>query len=495
MTQDTQPLSADEIAKGLTGTWKGQVGVEYVALLAPHQTYRWNGTKLLPDALWSDSTGTALVKPDGTTTSLSGAGGTEDTPQTLTLSDGSEYSLPFAWAHVNDGSDQTAGIQSALDTGEPAVFIPKGDRLITQTLTLREYQTIYGVPVPNTNPHDSNQYSNIRYAPSGADLVAIKNEALKNGCCIENLAIQVENAAHTAVQIYQSYGNKIRNVIITGTMDIGILVDDAYVLDISNVEMSGLTVKTACVFIGRTTTTVISHLHTESVAVQNDSLCMYGLAIKGEATHVTINDPVLQGPTIGIALDAGVGIIVNNPYFENVVACMRVGTSDFQGPAALTITGGIIGPPTAFHSQYASRSYGIWMRGGYQSTIRSMSIGEEATPGASTGFWPILLGNCRLLTVDTCFYVPGAHGIRDAIVMLGSPTAVGLTVIGSYSDWDTNATEIILKKSGAYGVTCYRIAVDVTGAITSTAWAPTAVTGTPAALLSTDLPSALSLVK
>jgi hypothetical protein len=133
-------------------------------------------------------------------------------------------------------------------------------------------------------------------------------------------------------------------------------------------------------------------------------------------------------------------------------------------------------------------------------TIDTPKFGDAAADAASsTGPWPILLnagGGAQRVTLINPFHFSGAATTyaRDLLIMKNGGTSASIVVLGSdYSHGTHHAQEIILKKAGAYGSTCYGIQVDSSGAVVTSAYTPATAAAAVNALLETNLPTGASL--
>lgn len=397
---------------------------------------------------------------------------------------------------VGDGvTDDTAAIQAALNTGYAEVYFPSGKYKTTATLYIKMTQTIRGTAVALQPDVASAHHSTIMFRPTGADKVAIKNTVSTYGNSIRDMALDLNDASHYGVQFSTTYGNVIEGMLFFGTFDIGIIIQDAYVCDINRVTISGCTVKRFGIYIGASNSIKISRLHT-SIQVQDAATCMYGLAIYGGGREYTIADCLFQGTTIGIALHNSGVISTNifNAYFENCVCNLRAGSpASAGGPIGINIIGGAWGGPYAYHPQYASRGPIIWLRYGSRFNIKGARFDQVPAPATSTGPWSIL---CAIgqsgVNVEACS-IFGSSTMKDLVMRETSGASPLVTIVGdTYGAY--GGTEIVLKKDGAYGGTSYGIRVDTAGAVTTSAYAPTQITGAPAALLSSELPAPASLL-
>jgi hypothetical protein len=110
-------ITAAEIASPTTQILSDVAGT-FIQDVSPYIRRYSNGTALQALPAWSDSTGTALVKPDGTTASISG------------------FVNVKKFGAVGDFvTDDTAAIQAAINNS-PSLFFPPGRYLVSSTLTM-----------------------------------------------------------------------------------------------------------------------------------------------------------------------------------------------------------------------------------------------------------------------------------------------------------------------------------------------------------------------
>ena len=391
--------------------------------------------------------------------------------------------------------DVTASIQAALDTGAAQVFFPAGRYKTTSTIRISAFQTLMGVAESNQSDGISTLHSSIYFRPSASDLVAIKNKVSASGCSIRDMAIDLNANTHYGVQFSTTYGNVIDGLTFIGTYAIGILLQDTYVCDIHRVNMLGVSVKKYGIYIGASNSIQINRLHT-SMLPNDNAVAMTGIALYGSCSGLTIIDSLFQGPTIGIDLGNSSNRTINiiNPYFENCLLNIRVGNAAASsGVNGLSITGGTFSVAYPSHPQYASRGPVIWLRAGVAHSIGGAHFLDSPAPANANGPWPILIGTAtNSVTVTPCSQF-GSGVLKDLVMREVAGASPSLNIIGStYGTF--GATELILKKDGAYGGTCYGLRIDNAGTVSTVAYAPTLITGTVNALLTTEIPAPATLL-
>lgn len=316
-----------------------------------------------------------------------------------------------------------------------------------------------------------------------------------NGQGLRDLALNLNNATHTGVQFSTTYGNVLENLHFFGTLDIGVLIHDSYVCDLNRVSLVGCTVRRFGVYVGTSNTIRVTRLHT-SMTVQDAATCLYGLAVFGAGRNYTIEDCVLQGATIGIALHNSGVVSANilNPYFENTVLPLRFGdTGTSSGPVGVTVMGGVWAGPYATHPQHASRGPIIWGRHGTRFSIKGARFDETPAPATGTGPWSILCGSgLAHVNVEACS-IFGTATMKDLVMRELSGNSPSVTIVGD--TYGANAaTELVLKNDGVFGGASHGIRVNSAGTLSTSAYTPTAITGSVAALLSSNLPAPATLL-
>jgi len=73
------------------------------------------------------------------------------------------------------------------------------------------------------------------------------------------------------------------------------------------------------------------------------------------ASTVMFNSPVLQGGNYGFSILGAKGLVINNPYFENVANNFNIVTGDGRAIAGLVINGGTYSTASTNNPYYASR--------------------------------------------------------------------------------------------------------------------------------------------
>ncbi len=394
---------------------------------------------------------------------------------------------------VGDGvTDDTSAIQAALDTGAHQIFASK-TYLVTRSLRLSVAQVLTGPrrallidsPISPIDPR-------ILFRPTNGDRVCIKNKVGTYSNGVEDMAVDLNDPTHTAIQFGSSYGNTVRRAWFYGTFNIGVLLHDTYVCNLEDLIMNGAIVRSYCVFVSSNTQAiVIRRLHTSGFPYDN-AVCMYGIAVDG-GYALTLADCVIQGATIGIAMGASVtGSIIDNPYFENTLCNVRLGNANV-GPngSGYVMRGGLFSAPYNYHPQYANRGPICYLNCG-RAVFDSVSFQSTADNSTGQGPWPFVLSQyVSDVQFNNCTHFAGTT--RNLFYREVAGASARLTVIGGNSG-AAPGNEIILKDTDNYGTNCHGISVNGAGTITATAYQPAVIFGPVDPLLQTALPTGASLV-
>ncbi len=400
---------------------------------------------------------------------------------------------PEQYGAVGDGTtDDTLAIQAALNTGAPVVYCHKTYKT-TATLQLQTRQILKG---PERALLSDASAPRIVFRPAVNGKPAIKNAAgtSANGC--EDMAFDLAHNTNTAIQFASSYGNIAKRCWFIGTFNIGIMAHDTYVCEFSDCIMNGASIKSFGIYISElSNAVVVRRLHMSNLPNDN-AVCMYGVAIKGGSVH-TLDDCVIQGPTIGIATGAVSGVYINNPYFENTLCNMRLGGPN-AGPEGYGImsNGGTLGTAFSSHPQFASVGPVVMFNAG-RAVFTCPNFQSTAANTTADGPWPFMLGTyAGNLVVHNAVhygYEPvTANGARDLFYRQNGGVNASLTVTGA-TYGSHSAHEIILKEDSSYGSLHAGIRVSGT-TITAVAYTPAVIFAAVDALLMTTLPSGASLV-
>jgi hypothetical protein len=400
---------------------------------------------------------------------------------------------PEHYGCVGDGvTDDTTNFQACLTAGHRFVFA-KNIYKITSTLSLADSQILCGPPQAPDQGTPGASTPRIIFQPSGADKVCIKNAVGATGCGVEDLRIVMNANTQTAIQFASSYGNVAKRIQFSGTMNIGLLSDDTYVCRYHDLSFQGTNLKTAAVFVDRTNATTIERVFTESPTINDTNVCLYGVVAR-TGNAITIRDCTLQGVTIGVATNS-VTAEVSGLYTEETLCCARFGDiASSQGK--IEMHGGQLSAASVAHAQYASRGPLVILACNTMTAVQpNFAIAADNTAG--TGPWPFVLDSCVNFTLVNPYHYNGADTTyaRDLIYRAAAGSNTGITIVGSnFSRASHQAQEIVLKASGTYGSSCFGIRVDNAGTISTTAYQPAVIFAAINALLTTNLPTGLSLV-
>jgi hypothetical protein len=373
---------------------------------------------------------------------------------------------------VGDGvADDTANIQKALDTGATEVLMPPGQYLVTSTLFLRQGQTLRGPRRTNNNTLIT-YGATILFRPAVAD-TCISNAVGTDSNGVEDIQIDGNRNDSFGIGFLGSYANKVRRCGLRGTWDVGVYLHDAYVPEFDEISFTGASVKHYCMYIGSTDSAKIRRPHLSTLP--NDAaVAMVGIGVLS-GKNCSIEDSVIQGPTIGISLYGPYGTEISNPYFENTVCNIK---GDSVATAYSTnIIGGVFSGPYAGHSQYASRGPLI-----YSGNLHGVAMVQPNflnTNVMDANIWPILFGSGGggEWTIIGAKYTGASGGTRAQLFRETAGVSPSLTVMGE--PYGANgAVEIILKQDGSFGGNCQGIRVAAAGVISAVAWTP-AVIATP----------------
>jgi hypothetical protein len=399
---------------------------------------------------------------------------------------------PEHYGAIGDGvTDDTAAVQAALDSGATGVFA-KNIYSITSVLSLTDQQILFGLPksmyaVDSVGASDGRLINNI----SGSNKVLIKNTVSTNGNGIRDLYIDMgNNPTHTAIQFVTSYGNIVERVHIKGTMNLGILSDDAYVSSFRDVVMQGAIVKTACIFMDRCNAMLVERLHS-STAPQDSAVCNYGVAISnGHGNKIT--NCVFQSLTIGVATHSG-SFTIDTPYFEETLCPMRLGNVN-SGEGVVTVIGGNYSLPGATHPQYAKRGPVVLCSADRTVMTNPAFLVTTANTDAR-GPWPLLLSGANYFELHGGFHFGAvAPKLRKLFLQKNGGTTCGITIIGE--DYGSHGgTALSMKRAGSFGGTMGTLYFDADSLLTTgQGWTVDTAFAAVDSLLTTDLPSGASLV-
>ena len=389
----------------------------------------------------------------------------------LTRSDLPYYNVSNNRAVGNGVVDDTAAIQAALDTDAPVVQLdPTKTYLISSTLLLRKYQTLMGAPrslgAPYTSPVGG---ATLKFRTGSAD-TCIGNVPGVFGQCVNGVAFDLASADNVAVGFKSSYSNRVENCAFSGTMAIGVYLDLTYVCEVSRASFLGALVRDYSVYVGDTNAVTVYKLHTSGYG-QSASVASVGCGIHSGAGH-SIIDPIIQGADIGISVFSGSALTINNPYFENTLCPIRIGQPvSGQLVIGTSIFGGRYIGVNAAHPNFSKRGPIIYGAAFDYLTMFNPSFATTKVVDANS--YPMVFD----LGANLCT-IHGARmylsTMRDEMFRSEANANVQLTVTGSKYGTN-NATEMILKKDGAYGSTSYRLGVDTSGTIVTTAYQPAIV--------------------
>jgi hypothetical protein len=399
---------------------------------------------------------------------------------------------------AGDGiTDDTTAFQAALDTGAHFVYAPR-TYLITRTLKLQKGQILGGPrrallvndPATLTDPR-------IIFRPGAPRQVCIKNidsgglgavsgdgfGGYSSG--VEDLAFDLNDATHTGIQFYKSYGNVCRRIWFYGTFNIGIMAHYTYVCNFEDIIMNGAAMNYGIYISEHTQAVNVQRLHTGGYST-DPSICSYGVAVNG-GYSCTIANCIIQGPTIGIALRNVSGAVVDNPYFENTLCNMRI-----DNPCnGVSVRGGLWSAPYSYHQQY-NHSGPIVLIYGQRIVFDAVNIQNTADNTTARGPWPFVFGDPA--AADLQFNNPThfAGTTRNLFYRdVGVTNRPKMTVVSSIETSGTG-TEVIMMDIDGYGY--HGIRVNTAGTISAVAYTIPTVFAAVDSLLTTALPAGDTLV-
>lgn len=386
------------------------------------------------------------------------------------------------------GTDNTAAIQAACDTGAHNVYVPQGKFKFTNTIFLRTGQQLVGDSSALYTASSSTPQSLLAFRPAIGGKVGIKNAVGTNGQGVRAIGLDLNDATNYGMQFTTTYGIVVDEAQFYGTFDIGILMDDVYICRLDNVVMgTGCSVKRAGILIGTSNGVRISNFHS-SIVPNAVGTCARGIAIHGGGSGkgYWIDNPALQGWTIGIDVGGGVGNLnALGVYTENTVCSARVG-SGITAALGTNLQGNWSGPYSG-HIQYAARGPIIYAPA--FTALRIKTGRFDNTPDSTNGVnraWSILCGAGALTLAVEQQSVFGNTIDRDLVMREAAGNSPSVDMTSLYGA--NGAREIILKKDGAFASTHYGLRIDTAGAVSTVVWAPAVIAGTVDPLLTAAMP-------
>lgn len=401
----------------------------------------------------------------------------------------------------------------ANDAGAGNLFVPGSSEqgfLLTSSLVLSGSRGVVGEPKASTHTAGKTAgISKLAFRPTGADKVAVKaavNEISNEqwGQFVSDIAVDCNNFDHNGVQFADSYSNAAKNLSLWGDMNVGLLYDAAYVVVAENIQASGIArFKNAVVVVGHSNAAILRNIHTGNVPA-SPSDRVYGILINGLCHGALIENPILQGLSVGIHADSGAtAITIVNPYYENVVTPEIFGNSGGTGPEGVTVIGGTYAGPYANHPQYASRftSWG-WERGAAGSTRIGARLEFQPNPAFRTGSATTSVWGLVAKASGGMFIRPGSW--YDDPTVAGKASGGDMLMRESAGDspayrieaWDRldhGQWQTWLKRDGSYAGNGVLLERDNTGAEVATLYTPTAIPDPVPALFTPDAPTIASL--
>lgn len=397
----------------------------------------------------------------------------------------------------NNTTDDTVAIQAALDSGARYVWA-RGQYRITDSLLMASGQILQGNPLGLIEEANwaTTRPSNLHFVSAASGKVAVKNRTGTRGNGVRNLIIDMDPAnpacfTHTAIQFASSYGNVAENIWLKGKFNLGLLAHDTYVCSFRNIVANALMVRQGIVWCtGTTNACTIDKLHISSMRPADVAVPLYGIVVASGLNHHII-DPVLQGVTIGIATVTPIGLQIDNPYYEQTLCPMRLGTpGSGPGGSGYVINGGNYIGADSSHVQYAKRGPLVYLNCG-SAVFNSPRFGTSPANADAHGPWPVVLGGSVAGQFGPVQFNNMAPGSARGMLFRESAAASGGLMLNSQCG---RGQEIIIKDDGNDGTFCHGIRVNGAGTITTVPYQPDVIAAPVDALLKTPLPSGASLV-
>lgn len=400
---------------------------------------------------------------------------------------------PKWFGAAEDGvTDDTDVFEAIIDAGFIELRLNAlKSYLITRTLELPTGFSLSGPDFGWLNVESKKP--RLVFLPSGSDTVCIRNATGALGHCIQNLVIDIDSVDHSGIALTASpaySGAFISKVSFAGTMNVGIWMAATHSNTLEDLSFTAVTVKRACIYFGLCNTTTVRRLYT-SLTVADVAVACTGISLASGAGNV-FEDCVLQGMTVGVWLNIPSDTIIRNPYSENTICTLSIGSPTGGSQCTGTsVYGGHFRHPFASHPQYASRGPIIFISQANQTSFYSPHMVSGSVTDAAMAGWV-----CKTSVSPQSVSISAPRFFNSDLrtefmrtTLAGNPS---LTATGvPYGT--QNAQEIILKSDGAFGAVSHGIRVDNTGAITATAFTPSVFGASVSALLDAAFPTIASV--
>lgn len=330
------------------------------------------------------------------------------------------------------GTDNTRAIQSAIDTGAHRIFVPAKPFRISGSLWLGDGQQLVGEPSGLYTPSRTLPQSLLALRTGNRAVAAIRNKPKQTGQGVRNLTLELDDVTHHGVQFIGSYGALISGLTMFGKFDVAVALHDTYVSRVEDLVACGCWVRRALVYIGASNAITVRNLHSSALPA-DPGTCFRAIAIYGGGRNYAIENPVLQGATIGLHVRSGIlAVDARNIYTENTLCSVRLGEGN-EGPHAVTLQG-VFGAAYATHPQFASGGPNIWYEAGNAVRIGASRFDSPPAPQSTKGPWPVLCGNgagSLALDMQSAY---GASSERELLVRQSANAAPAIEMTASSSD-------------------------------------------------------------
>lgn len=393
---------------------------------------------------------------------------------------------------LGGSADVTSQIQTILNN-EPYVYVPKGingSYRITGPLSLPILgQKLFGPgsgqygPVAGTGTAAGSSGPVFNAVGVTGPVIQANGTAGSPYLCSEISGISIHCDQPTAIGINI---NNNSNVILSkiafyGTFLNAIKMTSVYGFHLSDISTSGTTggntIYDACLSIVDFNAGQIDNFYTSNLP-PNASTLTAGIRARSSfgsagVGNLVINNPIMQGPTIGLDLQQGQSFVVNGLYTENCPLAIRLGA--LGTVTAVKINGGLLLGAYSSHPQYSSYFTDIYIKNCLSGSFDNICHGDVTSKPS-----------CYTVKTGRPIYIRGAYGSGAQLDFVNrnlirrstdADSNISLCVEGEYDGTASKNTGNYrtIKSTNEYLWRHFISEISSAGTFTNAAWTPNTI--------------------